>query len=377
MKELRNAGWIALAAMALSLATHLAKAQVGIGTETPQAKLHVHDGSIMGTVPDLPASNDPFYDPATPIPMQNGFRWLHDKSALRSVGERVGTGTLDPQNIGTFSFSSGYENLASGTGSTALGLRSIASGVGSLASGTSAQASGSHSIAVGYYTNASGTSSVAMGEYASALANYSCAVGYSATADGNHSVAIGENIGNNKFSYSFVLGMGQGQQLKNTADKQMVMGFSGGYRLFSNASATIGVQVFPGGNSWSVISDVNKKENFSPVNGDDVLTKISKMNLTSWNYKGQDSKSFRHYGPMAQDFFAAFGKDEYGTIGADTTINQADFDGINLIAIQALIRKMEKINSDLLAEIAIVKAQLADVQSATMRKKKRVLLSKR
>jgi hypothetical protein len=86
------------------------------------------------------------------------------------------------------------------------------------------------------------------------------------------------------------------------------------------------------------------------------------MNLTSWNYKGQDPKTLRHYGPMAQDFFAAFGKDEYGTIGTDTTINQADFDGINLIAIQALAKRteqLEKQNNELLVELAEIKAQLA------------------
>ena len=44
----------------------------------------------------------------------------------------------------------------------------------------------------------------------------------------------------------------------------------------------------------------------------EILEKIAKMNLTTWNYKTQDPKTFRHYGPMAQDFFAAFGKDEMG-----------------------------------------------------------------
>src|SRR6476620_7712762 len=56
---------------------------------------------------------------------------------------------------------------------------------------------------------------------------------------------------------------------------------------------------------------------------------------------------------MAQDFFAAFGKDSYGTIGNDTTINQADFDGINLIAIQALetrTRELDRSNQNLQAD---------------------------
>lgn len=63
------------------------------------------------------------------------------------------------------------------------------------------------------------------------------------------------------------------------------------------------------------------------------------MRLVSWNYKRQDPAQYRHYGPMAQDFYAAFGKDKYGNIGNDTTINSADFDGVNMIAIQALEKR--------------------------------------
>jgi len=117
------------------------------------------------------------------------------------------------------------------------------------------------------------------------------------------------------------------------------------------------------------MSDINKKENFAPVNGEEFLQKISKMNLTSWNYKGQDPKQYRHYGPMAQDFYKAFGQDAYGTIGSDTTINQADFDGVNLIAVQALIRRMEEMS----AEIATIKTELAAARPEQGRKKKRML----
>ena len=46
---------------------------------------------------------------------------------------------------------------------------------------------------------------------------------------------------------------------------------------------------------------------------------------------------------MAQDFYAAFGKDSLGYIGCDTLINQQDFLGVNLIAIQALEKRTQKI----------------------------------
>jgi len=55
-----------------------------------------------------------------------------------------------------------------------------------------------------------------------------------------------------------------------------------------------------------------------------VLSKISQLTLTSWNYIGHDPQQFRHYGPVAQEFFAAFGHDGVGTIGTPTTINSGD-----------------------------------------------------
>lgn len=137
----------------------------------------------------------------------------------------------------------------------------------------------------------------------------------------------------------------------------MMMRFANGYMLYTNLNATVGVQVTPGGNSWSTISDVHRKENFAPINGDEVLKKIAAFKLVSWNYKGQDAKQYRHYGPMAQEFYKAFGKEEYGTIGNDTTINQADFDGINLIAIQAL----EKRTGELKTENEALKQRLTKV----------------
>ena len=77
--------------------------------------------------------------------------------------------------------------------------------------------------------------------------------------------------------------------------------FAGGYRLFTNSAANIGSFLNAGANSWATLSDVRLKENFLPVIGEDFLKKISLLPLTTWNYKTQDVKTFRHYGPMAQD----------------------------------------------------------------------------
>ena len=64
------------------------------------------------------------------------------------------------------------------------------------------------------------------------------------------------------------------------------------------------------------------------MDGEEVLGKIRGFELSSWNFIGHDPKQFRHYGPMAQDFFAAFGHDGVGQIGSETTINSGDLAGI-------------------------------------------------
>ena len=92
---------------------------------------------------------------------------------------------------------------------------------------------------------------------------------------------------------------------------------------------------------FTFTSDRNQKENFQRVEGEEVLSKMRRMPLTSWNYIGHDAKQFRHYGPTAQDFFDAFGHDGVGTIGTPTTITSGDLDGILMIAAQALEKRAE------------------------------------
>jgi hypothetical protein len=75
-----------------------------------------------------------------------------------------------------------------------------------------------------------------------------------------------------------------------------------------------------------------------------VLGQIRGFELTSWNFIGHDPKEFRHYGPMARDFFAAFGHDEMGQIGTETTINSGYLAEILMIAVQALEKRTAELN---------------------------------
>jgi len=92
------------------------------------------------------------------------------------------------------------------------------------------------------------------------------------------------------------------------------------------------VMLAAGGGAWAAISDRNVKENFATVNGMQVLEKVAAILMQTWNYKTQDDE-IRHMGPMAQDFYEAFG------LGPDDKhITTIDADGVALASIQVLYK---------------------------------------
>lgn len=87
-------------------------------------------------------------------------------------------------------------------------------------------------------------------------------------------------------------------------------------------------------------SDRNAKENISRISPREILDKVAALPINAWNYK--DSPETRHVGPMAQDFYSAFG---LGT--DDKHISMVDADGVALAAIQGLNEKLVEKDSEL------------------------------
>ena len=219
------------------------------------------------------------------------------------------------------------QNNTTGTANTASGINALfsnttggfntASGIGALQSNTT----GVHNTAIGIHalvSNITGSSNTAIGAFANVspenLSN-ATAIGNFATVDASDKIRLG-----------------------NTA-----------------------VTVIEGQVPFTASSDRTKKENFKPVNGEEVLGKIRGFELSSWNFIGHDRKQFRHYGPMAQDFFAAFGHDGVGQIGSETTINSGDMAGILMIAVQALERRTTELKQKE-AQIAELAARLESLE---------------
>ena|SRR5665213_1054689 len=262
---------------------------------------------------------------------------------------------------GTYSFAQGIGSNSAGFSSVAMGDEATADGDYAIAIGNLTSAHGQYSVAIGHNCIAGAQSSIAMGETCTAGNYDSFAEGYAAVADGNLSIAMGDNItaygdysmifGKNLYDGRHVgdLMMGDSDpwnagSVGSGTDNQMICRFSSGYYFITGGNTNrTGMVANHGDNSWSQISDSAKKEKIIPVDGEQLLNKIAKFNLCTWNYKGQDPKIFRHYGPMAQDFHNAFGHDALGIIGNDTLIYQADFLGVSFTAIEALEKRTEKI----------------------------------
>lgn len=178
--------WIVL--LLLSVTT---KAQnVGIGTTTPIALLHVADSNVLFTGPN-PFVN---YNPAQQPPAQGpGTRlmWYSQKGAFRAGW--VEDDRWNKDSIGVFSIGMGHSVLASNTGTVALGVRSNARGFGAAAIGWGSDAASDYSFAAGYSSVATGSSAVAIGTESRASGIFSASLGIHATATGNSAVAIGDS----------------------------------------------------------------------------------------------------------------------------------------------------------------------------------------
>jgi len=89
------------------------------------------------------------------------------------------------------------------------------------------------------------------------------------------------------------------------------------------------------GTTWVNACDRNLKENFTPLDDQEILSRLESVPIQKWNYK--DEPKATHIGPVAQDFYAAYqlGDD-------DKSIGTVDADGIAFAAIKALHKTMKE-----------------------------------
>lgn len=117
-----------------------------------------------------------------------------------------------------------------------------------------------------------------------------------------------------------------------------------------NAGVLGSVATLSNGGTWTNASSRSYKENFTAVNGLDVLRRLVALPIMTWDYIG--SGEGLHMGPVAEDFKASF-----GLAGDGKSISTVDADGIALAAIQGLNAKLESENAALRARLDALEAR--------------------
>lgn len=179
------------------------------------------------------------------------------------------------------------------------------------------------------HTNAAGSAiaggwaNVAAGQYAMVLGGYeNWATNDFTLAAGRRAKAVHQG--------AFVWADSTDADISSTEPNQFVARASGGVVFYSDPTAASGVYLPAGGGAFSTLSDRNAKANIVAVDGREVLERLVSVPVATWNYRTQDAAT-RHIGPIAQDFYAAFG------VGEDNRhISSVDADGVALAAIQGL-----------------------------------------
>ncbi len=237
-----------------------------------------------------------------------------------------------------------YSTIAGGKGNTTQGWGACAGG------GEDNSASGSRAAVSGGHLN------VASGDFSAVPG------GENNTAQGDHSFAAGRRAKAND-NGAFVWADSQNYDFASTLPDEFSVRCTGGARFVSSidesGNPVTGVKLESDGVGWSNICDRGVKENFARVDTGNVLQSLMSVPIETWNAKGQDP-SIRHIGPMAQDFYRAFG------LGEDNRyICTVDADGVALAAIQGLyelLRERDERIAELEARIRKLEERIASLQ---------------
>lgn len=309
-----------------------------------------------------------------------GYRtsWDSYKGAFRSG---YAANEWDDANVGFFSWAGGSNSTASGLYSLAFGDTNFARGTSSIVFGSGNEVKGAAGFSAGAGNRVCDTYGVALGNRAISggpiLADNKCdpdsfnntglaavAIGYNVTASQDYSTAMGKFASNNGFSGTFVWSdasaTAAADTFKNAANNEFAIRATGGVRLRTNLAGTTGCNLPAGSGVFNCTSSRTTKENFSEVNSKDVLAKIRRLNMSTWNYIAEGREA-RHIGPMAEDFYKEFG---LGT--SDKSIGIQDLASVSLAGVKALEDRTEQLqseNTELKAKLSTVEEQLKKQQA--------------
>jgi hypothetical protein len=261
----------------------------------------------------------------------------------------------------------GYDNLAcwyatvgggrenSATGATA----AIGGGSGNTASASKATVSGGDSntatdqfatVIGGGHNDATGYgSTVAGGVWNRATGQYGFAAGSFARANHDGAFVWGDASTTNT--------------IESSGNNKFMVRCAGGVIFYTDSGLNFGAYMNPNDSGWNNLSDRESKENFVPVDAQELVVRLAQIPINTWNYKAQDP-ALRHIGPVAQDFnelVEGLGDKE------GRHINSMDADGVALASIQGLykmVKEKERRIEELEAKIFRMEALMAGLMES-------------
>jgi hypothetical protein len=262
----------------------------------------------------------------------------------------------------------GYQNIVDFSAAGAIGggiQNSITSAhAGTIGGGENTEVASTHATVGGGHSNTAAGDHATIGGGSSNIASATGATvpgGVANAAYGFQSLAAGAYAVANAAGAVVIQASDNDQQLDTSNDNQMVLGAQGNFYLTNQSeSAPLGANRFLNtstgayltvGGTWTNSCDVAGKENFAPVDGEDVLEKIGEMEITRWNYR-VENPDVQHIGPTAQEFHRLFGLGD-----SDKSIATTDLGGVSLVAIRALYEKVRAMESAS-AETAALRAEV-------------------
>ena len=151
-------------------------------------------------------------------------------------------------------------------------------------------------------------------------------------------------------SGSFVWSADPAEVTSSFGNASFTVRCEGGARFYTANGIGTGAWLKAGLSSWEAVSDSNAKTKVTPVSPREVLAKLADLPVTEWEYKSSPQRRF--FGPMAQDFHAAFGLGN-----DDKTINTLDADGVLFLSVKGLVEELKERDK----VIEELKAKSADV----------------
>jgi hypothetical protein len=304
--------------------------------------------------------------------------WHPFKVAFRAGYADAG-GQFDESNIGFYSWAGGALSKAAGNYAFAMGNQNnaeaqcaVAIGSGNNVFGNATDGFGTCGVALGLNNDVKDQAGVAIGQNNWSDGDAAVAIGYTTTADADYSMAFGYRASTNGHTGAKVFGdASTTDSIEAVANNEFAVRAAGGFRFRSNATLTNGCNIAAGGASITCASSMTLKENFADVEGDDVLARMRRIPVNTWNYIDEGRQS-RHMGPFAEDFWREFG------LGAEPlAIGHLDIDGVNFAGIKALdtrtlgmqseIQTLRSENESLRAANAALQARDAEMEARIAR----------